>query len=501
MISPMQNHAILFLDESGRFIDCNTEAEELFGAERNQLIGATPQQFSPEFQPDGTPSNHKAEDRIKATVKGQPQIFEWRHRRPDQTVFDTEVSLNRIEIGGQTVLLSIHRDITAIRKAEEELRQARENLELRVEERTAELQQTNKLLREEINRRKQTEKNLRRSETKYRHLVESGNTIILEIDTRGRISSFNKYAERFFGFSEAEIVGQKVIGTIVPPHDSSGRDLEEMMRRIMHHPEEYRLNENENIKKNGEKVWIIWTNQPIIDDKGNLREILCVGIDHTQQRLEEMKQAQQAMEQAAAEERNRLARDLHDAVSQTLFSAGIIAEVLPRLWEKDPEEGRKRLEEVRQLTRGALAEMRSLLFELRPSALAEAELSQLLQQLAESASGRGQFPVKTEIKGYCGEPPADVKTVIYRIAQEALNNIIKHSGATKAELQLDCSPDRVSLVISDNGCGFNTEKTASDRFGLSIMRERAADIGAGLNIASKTNKGTKITISWPKSED
>jgi HAMP domain-containing protein len=85
----------------------------------------------------------------------------------------------------------------------------------------------------------------------------------------------------------------------------------------------------------------------------------------------------------AAEERTRLARDLHDAVSQTLFSASIIAEVLPKLWEKDQDEGRRRLEEVRQLTKGALAEMRMLLFELRPSALADAELGYLVRQLAE----------------------------------------------------------------------------------------------------------------------
>ena len=138
--------------------------------------------------------------------------------------------------------------------------------------------------------------------------------------------------------------------------------------------------------------------------------------------------AQQLKEKTAEEERIRLARDLHDAVSQTLFSTSLIAEVLPRLWERNKEEGLKKLEEVRQLTRGALAEMRTLLFELRPAALADAELSDLLRQLAESVIGRARVPVTLEVEGTCAIPP-DVKIAFYRIAQEALNNIAKHSGS------------------------------------------------------------------------
>ena len=102
---------------------------------------------------------------------------------------------------------------------------------------------------------------------------------------------------------------------------------------------------------------------------------------------------EQAQELATVQERQRLARDLHDAVSQTLFSASLIAEVLPRLWERNPDEGRKRLEEIRQLTRGALAEMRTLLLELSPAALVDADLGDLLRQLAESITGRARIPV------------------------------------------------------------------------------------------------------------
>jgi len=122
---------------------------------------------------------------------------------------------------------------------------------------------------------------------------------------------------------------------------------------------------------------------------------------------------------------------------------------LPRLWERNKDEGLKKLEEVRQLTRGALAEMRTLLFELRPAALADAELSDLLRQLAESVIGRARVPVTLEVEGTC-VIPTDVKIAFYRIAQEALNNIAKHSGATRAQITLQCESHQVSMHIIDN---------------------------------------------------
>ncbi len=206
--------------------------------------------------------------------------------------------------------------------------------------------------------------------------------------------------------------------------------------------------------------------------------------------------ATQAWQQAVADERNRLARDLHDAVSQTLFSASIISEVLPKIWDKNPDEGRRRLEEVRQLTRGALAEMRSLLFELRPSALAESELENLIHQLAESITGRWRIPVAVTIRGKCAEPPSDVKMALYRIVQESLNNIAKHSGASHAEVSLECSNHSITLNIIDNGHGFDPDTSAHTSLGLGIMKERAININADLQIKSIPDKGTEITVIW-----
>jgi ligand-binding sensor domain-containing protein/signal transduction histidine kinase len=214
---------------------------------------------------------------------------------------------------------------------------------------------------------------------------------------------------------------------------------------------------------------------------------------------------EQAQQLAVVRERQRLARDLHDAVTQTLFSASLIAEVLPRIWERDAEEGQRRLAEVRELTRGALAEMRTLLLELRPSALADAELGDLLRQLAEATTGRARVPVDVQVEGACASLPLDVKVALYRIAQEALNNVAKHSDAGRATVRLCCIPPRgegeegegvVELHVADDGRGFDAAAVPPDHLGVGIMSERAEAIGAQLIIESEPGRGTEVSVVW-----
>jgi nitrate/nitrite-specific signal transduction histidine kinase len=204
---------------------------------------------------------------------------------------------------------------------------------------------------------------------------------------------------------------------------------------------------------------------------------------------------EQAQFAATVEERQRLARELHDAVTQTLFSSSLIADVLPRIWERNPEEGRRRLEELRQLTRGALAEMRTLLLELRPSALVEVELSDLLRQLSEAFIGRSRIPIQLDIDEDLQIPP-DVKVGLYRIAQEALNNIAKHAGASQVTLTLQSRRKGLELSIEDNGCGFNPSGVSSEHLGLNIMSERSKEIDARLVVDSRIGSGTKIVVQW-----
>jgi signal transduction histidine kinase len=222
---------------------------------------------------------------------------------------------------------------------------------------------------------------------------------------------------------------------------------------------------------------------------------------------------ERAEELAVLQERNRLARELHDAVTQTLFSASLIAEALPALWERDQEMGRERLAMLRQMSRGALAEMRTLLLELRPAAAVETGLEDLLRQLGEAVTGREGVPVTLEVEGRC-ELPADLHVALYRIAQEALNNVVKHAKASQVAVSLRCTPRvpspssregegagvKVELCIHDDGQGFDPDDVPPEHMGLGIMRERAEAVGAQLGIVSQTGRGTQVTVVWPGDE-
>lgn len=135
------------------------------------------------------------------------------------------------------------------------------------------------LIRRSTSRIERSREELRLSEAGYRQLVENANSIIMRRDIAGHITFFNEFAQKFFGYERDEILGKNVVGTIVPEVDRSGRNLREMIEDIGRHPEQYACNENENMRKSGERVWIAWTNRPIRDERGRISEILCIGND------------------------------------------------------------------------------------------------------------------------------------------------------------------------------------------------------------------------------
>lgn len=203
---------------------------------------------------------------------------------------------------------------------------------------------------------------------------------------------------------------------------------------------------------------------------------------------------------ATLQERQRLARSLHDAVNQSLFSAGLIAEVLPRLWEQDTEEARTALKDLRRLTRGAQAEMRALLAELRPTTLTDTDLGDLLDLLGKAFTGRTNIPVTVNV-GVEGQLSTDIQIALYQICQEALFNIGKHAKASQVEIDVLPGADGPELRIRDNGRGFETsERTPSGHYGLSMMRERAQAVGADLKVQSQVDQGTTVSVRWEKKE-
>jgi two-component system nitrate/nitrite sensor histidine kinase NarX len=203
---------------------------------------------------------------------------------------------------------------------------------------------------------------------------------------------------------------------------------------------------------------------------------------------------------AAAGERNRLAQDLHDSVTQTLFTASVLAQATPRIWDRDQSIARQNMEKLSLLIRGALAEMRSLLLELRSGDLQKQTLNQLITTLAEAGRVRTHAVISLTITGD-GTLPEEVTLAFYRIAQEALNNAINHAKASQIDIALLVEQDYVELQIQDDGRGFDPRVIQEGHLGISIMSERAAQIGANLQVHSEPGKGTGIILIWLNKEE
>jgi signal transduction histidine kinase len=207
-----------------------------------------------------------------------------------------------------------------------------------------------------------------------------------------------------------------------------------------------------------------------------------------------------AQELATLEERQRLARDLHDSVTQTLFSAATITDAAYRMWQRDPSSIQRELDDLRELTQSALAEMRTLLLELKPEGLQQTTLTALIRQLASALANRAHLDITLQLSEdvTC---PLPVKTALFRITQEAFNNIVKHAQAANVKVQLEQSKGALILLIADNGVGFDPNDTSLTSLGLRIMRERAAAANIDLTIEAAPARGTSIQAVWWAARD
>jgi len=203
----------------------------------------------------------------------------------------------------------------------------------------------------------------------------------------------------------------------------------------------------------------------------------------------------QSRELIMSEERRRLARDLHDSVTQTLFVASVLAESTPRIWDKDQALARANMDKLSGLIRGALAEMRSLLLELRSSQLQNQTLPQLLTTLAEAGRVRTRADIAMSASG---DPklPDNVIINCYYIAREALNNAINHADPTQIKISLDADPHSLELRVQDDGAGFDPHDIPEGHLGINIMLNRAARIGANLRIISDPGLGSEVILNW-----
>ncbi len=208
----------------------------------------------------------------------------------------------------------------------------------------------------------------------------------------------------------------------------------------------------------------------------------------------------QATEDGALAERTRLARDLHDQVTQTLVTINMIADGLDDQWRTDPKQAERATVELHRLTSGAIAEMRSLLRELRPRTILETDLHTLIDQFVEGVAIRHGLASDVSID-VVGELDPDVHLSLYRITQEAINNVAKHAGATHLSVDVDADEQRAALRVTDDGCGFDPAAVTRGSMGLDVMRERADAIGASIRIGDAPSAGTLVEFEWTSDAD
>jgi signal transduction histidine kinase len=212
-----------------------------------------------------------------------------------------------------------------------------------------------------------------------------------------------------------------------------------------------------------------------------------------QQETAMLENEKRARELAALEERTRLARELHDSVSQALYGIGLGARTAHALLQRDPSRLKEPMDYILSLAEAGLTEMRSLIFELRPESLEQEGLITALLKQANSLQARHNIRVKTV---FCEEPPLalEVKESLYRIAREALHNTFKHAHATEVHLSLTPANDGYLLEIADNGQGFQVHEDYPGHLGLKSMRERTTALNATLNIESAPGEGARISV-------
>ena len=373
---------------------------------------------------------------------------------------------------------------------------------------------------EDISERKYMLEELRRSQARFQAVFENAAVGIAVMGLNRQALEINPVTEKIIGYGAEELYN------IDPRNLALPEDLSvdnEMFPDLISGKRNSYVMERRYRRKNGEIFWarinyslvrdldgnpdyLIGMIEDIDDQKRASERLVAQEAEHRHileqriaERTQELNKANELLQQKAAQEavtteRTRLARDLHDAVTQTLFSATLIADVLPDIWRMNSEEGKRRLEELRQLTRGALAEMRTLLVELRPNALVEVPLSTLLRQLSEALTGRARIDIQFTFEGERKLPP-DVQVALYRIAQEALNNVVKHSKALQAAVMLRLG-EQVRLSITDNGMGFDRASVTADHLGLKIMCERSEAIKAKFSLYSEPGEGTQVTVTW-----
>ena len=333
---------------------------------------------------------------------------------------------------------------------------------------------------------------LQRSERRYRFLVDNSPDIVWSVDAEGRFTFLSESLEGRTGWKPEQLLGQPFS---VLTDDATRAAADAAWERVRANPDhEQRVRLDLPLRDGSVSASEVAMTGSVVDGRfagahGSVRDI------SERERLEGDLRVQ-AAELATSEERARLARELHDSATQALFSMGLTMRSLELLLETDPAAGRAKLTELRELQKDALAEMRTLIFELRPASLETDGLVQALRNHAAAVRARTGLEVSVDAD-LPDRPPLPVEEALYRIGQEALHNVVKHANAERAVIRVSSGRDGLHMSITDDGMGFDPDDVPRGHLGLVGMRQRAELAGAVLSIDSERGSGTRVEIHVP----
>ncbi|HEY0566123.1 MAG TPA: PAS domain S-box protein, partial [Terriglobales bacterium] len=502
----MSGDAIISVDPQQKITLYNHGAELLFGYTKEEIIG----QPLDMLIPMGYRHAHRADIAnlanrdVGIARMGGNRVVHALHK--DGRHIPVDASISTLHFRGDTIFTAILRDMTERMRAEHELVDARNHLEQRVQERTAELETANFTLLQEIAERKQAEDALRASERRLQAILDNSRAIIYIKDVEGRFLSVNRWCETLFHKDRGELIGKSDYD-IFPK--SIADALRNNDREVLRDCRPVELEEVTHV--DGEVHHYLTTKFPILAEDGQLIGLCGMSTDMTRQKQTEeaLRQLSGRLLQLQDEERRRIARELHDSTAQYLAAIALniaaIQELLPVVVE-GKDDARNIIQETMSQVELCSTEIRTMSYLLHPPLLDDLGLQSALQWYIEGFTKRSRIPVQFESSGDASRLPSEMERTLYRIVQESLNNVRRHSGASSAYIYLSRFMDVVTLEVTDNGKGmpfsdFQDAKTTVAVLGVGIagMRERVRQLGGELQITSSED-GTTIRTILPVSQ-
>ena len=342
----------------------------------------------------------------------------------------------------------------------------------------------------DIDERERLERDLRDSESRYRFLVENAPDVLFATDADGRFTFLSAAIETMTGYGRDELIGEEFSVLLEESSRPTGNERWAALETDPTTPAQAILTLR---GKDGRRVPVDIRAIGLVDE-GTFSGIQGATRDISDQVRLETELRRQAGELAAGEERAHLARELHDSVTQALFSMTMVTRSVELLLDRDPTTAREQLGQLRDLQREALAEMRALIFELRPGNLEQDGLVRALKTHTSALQGRLGLPIVVE-SDLTERLPLAVEETLYRIAQEALHNVVKHAKAKQVWVGLHVVGGGVRIRIQDDGRGFDPSTVPDGHLGLQGMRARADRLGADFSCTSRPDEGTTVEVT------